>query len=277
MLARSACRALLCSLLFAVFYPLGGRAEAPAPTVEASESPEYRRLIGAALDEYEAHNFAEARALFSRAHTLLPSARTLRGLGMAEFELKNYVDSVRQLDAALTSGVKPLNAELRQQTEELLLRAKTFVSRYRLEFLPSRPSDLRLLLNGEPLALAADDVLTLPVGEHVLLASAVGRADAKRSLSVKGAEDVALQIELLPSAREQTLSPGPRVAESSASQADARVSSSRPLLRNPWLWSGVGAVVVGGIVAGIVLSMRKESGAARGDVHDVVTTLRVAR
>jgi outer membrane protein assembly factor BamD (BamD/ComL family) len=48
-------------------------------------------LIGDAVAEYEAGHYQEARALFRQAHEKQPTARTLRGIGMASFELRDYV------------------------------------------------------------------------------------------------------------------------------------------------------------------------------------------
>jgi hypothetical protein len=45
--------------------------------------------------EFEAGHLEDSRALFTRAHSTQPNARTLRGLGIAEFELRKYVESAR--------------------------------------------------------------------------------------------------------------------------------------------------------------------------------------
>jgi hypothetical protein len=222
---------------------------------QRAEPAEYRGLINAALDEYEAHNFVEARALFMQAHAASPSARTLRGLGMAEFELKNYTDSVRNLEAALASTVKRLEGDLRQQTEELLARARRFVARFALQITPGGVTGLTFVLDREPVTLGPELTLTLPVGDHVLLVSAPGYAEEKRTLSVKGAEERALPIQLR------------LVSDGSTALAPAQPrKDEKPLVKNPWLWSGVGAVVLGGIVAAVVLSLDKDEKGPKPDV-----------
>jgi hypothetical protein len=250
---RRIARLAACIVMLAWFALPSAQAEAPTiqTQVADAEPPEYRHLIDDALDEYEARNFAEARALFMRAHAIMPSARTSRGLGMVEFELKSYRDSVLRLEAALASPVKRLEGPLRSQTEELLARAKMFVAQFKLHTVPEAPPELRVSINGEVWTLEADQTLTLPVGEHVLVVKARGYADAKRTLSVKGAEQSDLFIELHPDA----------VAVASGPTDPLKPTSDKPdkpLYKNPWLWSGVGAVVVGGIVAAVVLSMRKD-------------------
>ena len=65
-------------------------------------------LIGDAVAEYDAGHFQEARALFRQAHEKSPTARTLRGIGMCSFELRDYVEAARALGgvAARTRGVR---------------------------------------------------------------------------------------------------------------------------------------------------------------------------
>jgi hypothetical protein len=80
-----------------------------------AETQAYRSLISDAAAEYDAKHFAEARALFRRAHELEPSARTWRGIGMAAFELRDYVKSLRALEASLVDSRLPLIGSERDQ------------------------------------------------------------------------------------------------------------------------------------------------------------------
>jgi hypothetical protein len=228
-------------------------APAPAPRTAPEESqkaelPEYRALVDAGLDEYANRNFPEARALFIRAHAILPSARTLRGLGMVEFELKNYDASVLRLDAALASTIKPLEGDLRRDAQDLLVRARAFVGRFALQIEPAAVADLLITLDGDPIAPGPNNTLTVSVGEHVLSVQAHGYAEQRRTLSVQGSEDARVLIVLSKingeSAPIAALEPMPK-------------KDTTPLRRNPWLWSGVGAVVLGAVVAGVLLGTRK--------------------
>jgi tetratricopeptide (TPR) repeat protein len=90
---------------------------------EESTTPDadarYRSTLKDALAEYDANHFEEARVLFRRAHEINPNARTLRGIGMASFELRDYVAAVRTLSAALVETRKPLSAEQRTHAQGL--------------------------------------------------------------------------------------------------------------------------------------------------------------
>ena len=117
-----------------------------ASASDVSKAAEYHELIGEAVREFDGGNFEEARSLFARAHRLLPNARTHRGLGYTEFELRNYGECIKQLSAALASDVKPLTEHLRQETGKVLARARRFVGRVILEV---EPKPTQILTTGQ--------------------------------------------------------------------------------------------------------------------------------
>src|SRR5690349_17885891 len=106
---------------------LGASAQAPAPTSAPAQpapaqpaSPgdrDYDATIESALNEYRLGNWDEATALFVRAHALRPSARTLRGMGLSEFENRKYVLALVHCSAALSDARNPLNTEQRGELE----------------------------------------------------------------------------------------------------------------------------------------------------------------
>jgi tetratricopeptide (TPR) repeat protein len=228
---------------------------------ESSESTEYQALIRQALEEYAAHNYAEARAAFLRAHELYPNARALRGVGMAEFELRNYPDSIERLEQALASRVRPLSGELRAQTEAALARAMGYVGRYELVLRP-QPADARIAVDGVPIELRAGHPLILAVGEHVLRVQAVGYADEARAISVKGGEAQRLTLEL-------------RAAAPAAALAASAPPDRASLWSSPWLWTGVGALIAGGVITAVVIGAGNDDAREpiRGDIGGVVQTL----
>ncbi len=184
--------------------------------------PGYREAIDEALAELSQHHYEEARALFARAHGLYPNARTLRGLGFADFELRHYVACIEQLTAALEERERPLDAALRADTEHLLARARTFVGRVELE---ARPAAFSLLVDGAERPLGE---LTLDPGQHQLELFAAGYEPERRTVNVAGGSTQTLTV----------------VFMHGAPSRDA----PRRLVRNPWLWTALGAVVAGAAV-----------------------------
>jgi hypothetical protein len=218
----------------------------PPPIAAATEPPGYRDAVDAAVSEHDAGHFAESRALFARANALFPNARALRGIGMAEFELRNYRGSIDYLEQALSSTVRPLEGELRAETEALLARARGFVGRFHLV---REPSNATVTLNGSLLAPNDSSLLVLAVGDHQIAVAAEGYGTEQRSISVTGGEDTTLEFKL---PRELVGAP---VAATAA--APAKPAESKSVLSSPWLWVAVGAVAIG---AGVGIGVAASSG-----------------
>lgn len=251
--------------------PHAGRAQgAPAPAANTAEPPGYREAIDDAIAEYTAGRYPEARALFARAHELQPSARTLRGLGMTEFELRHYVDATRMLEEALTSNVRPLDGELRKATEALLERSRTFVGRYVLSL---TPATMQLIIDGAPPRIEADHSLSLSVGDHALHAQAEGYVAIDHTLRVTGGENTTLNI-TLQKVTEPVAAAVPPVATppgkaqpavTPTSPTEPRDEESSSVLSSPWFWTAAAVVVIGaGVGIGIVL-LSDDAGTAAAD------------
>jgi tetratricopeptide (TPR) repeat protein len=210
-------------------------------TVRADEPAGYARATEQGIAEFSARNFEEARALFLQAHAQYPNARTLRALGMVEFELRNYVESVQYLEQALRDSVKPLDATRRVEVEKLLETANSYVARITLQVEP----ETHALLDGEELGAANGRELLVDIGNHVLEFSAPERVSQRRTLKIKGGERETLRIGLM------------RAVSTVPARADDKPDTQRkdrPMYKNPWLW-GVLGVVVAGAAAGTLAAV----------------------
>ena len=160
---------------------------------EEAETPQYRSLLSEAVAEYDARRYEEARALFRRAHELSPNARTLRGIGMASFELREHVEALRALEGSLVEQHRPLTAAQRQQVEGLLERTRAFVGRFVLHL---TPPETALRVDGASVNLEPDGTLLLSFGRHAVTADAPGRMIESRELNVIGGERQELTFRL---------------------------------------------------------------------------------
>ena len=156
-----------------------------------AQSREYRRLIRDAVAEFESENWAEARALFQSAHETFPNARTLRGMAMCAFELRDYDEAIELLQQALDSGVRPLNTRLREETEDLLRRARSFIGRFNVAV---TPPEAELAIDDAPPVYNDYGQIVLPLGEHTFAASLDGYETEIRHVTVRGGE--ALEVSL---------------------------------------------------------------------------------
>jgi tetratricopeptide (TPR) repeat protein len=155
----------------------------------------YGKVVDEAVAEFSAGRWEEARTLFKRAHELSPNARTLRGMGMAAFEMRIYVQAIRELEEALRDTRKPLDAELRAQVQQLIAKARSFVGRV----MPLvEPSQAKLLIDGREPVREPDGAVLLDVGPHVISATLDGYKPSNVRLSVEGGSDQIVRVPLEP-------------------------------------------------------------------------------
>jgi hypothetical protein len=228
---------------------------APAAAQDDAPPAGYDHTIDQAVTEFGSGHWAEARALFLSAHALYPNARTLRGIGMSSFELRDYTEAVRTLEEALASTRRALTDEQRGQVTELLGRARAFVGRYAV---PAAPAGARFYLDGEHVEVpegwpASAGHVLLALGEHqVAIRLDDGRSTTAR-VTVRGNTDTTLDIDLAPLAP-QTTTPPPSYVASPSGGASATVppAPSGPDA-TPWIVAGVGGgvAVVGAILLGV--------------------------
>jgi hypothetical protein len=241
------------------------RAAATDPA-SGEQDAEYRQLVDDGVAEFGRGNWSEARAFFSRAHQLKPSARTLRGLGVVAYELRNYVEAEALLDQALREPVHPLTAELRTQTEATLAKARTLIGRFRLRV---TPADARLSVDGHAAELR-NGVLALNAGPHRLVAQRAGFSDGELQIDVHGGEDQELELRLQKAAALAVAGPpgaaeavrGGAVADARAGarvgdetgRADRAEPDDGSILESPWFWTAVAVVAAGGAATALVLT-----------------------
>src|SRR4029077_3378967 len=182
------------ALLLAVLAASNQSFAAPgSPVQDPSETSQYRGMLEEAVSEYDAHRYEEARALFRRAHEIAPTARTLRGIGMASFELREYVEALRSLEGALVDKRRALTSLQRQQVEALIERTRAFVGRF---FLKLSPKETVLRVDGSPAVIESDGSLMLSFGRHALTAEAPGAVTESREINVIGGERQELSFQL---------------------------------------------------------------------------------
>lgn len=249
------------SLLFVVALSL---TLVPRAGAAGKDSSAYTQAVTLGLSEFEEKNFAEARSHFLRAHALAPSARTLRALGMVEFELKHYAESARLLSEALASGEKPLDGEKRGHAQQLLERARGYLGKLTLDIEP----ETAVSLDGVTTSLGPGNELVLEVGDHTLEFQASSRIPQKRTLSIRGGEQATLKVRLsLLKAQ---------AAEPSASlplQTPPAGRRERRAVKSPWLWTAVGLVVAGAAAGAAVALTRKDPAARTEDPYRGTTGL----
>jgi len=224
--------------------------------------PAYQSVIAEAVGEFGAGHWAEARALFKRAHKMSPNARTLRGMGMCAYELRMYVPALRELQGALQERRRPLSGDQRTQVGALIGHAANFVGRYRVSV---TPADASVTLDGKPAQFDPGNLLFLELGEHAIVATKGGYESATQKVRVEGAENSELHIELMPkvvaaapvAAAAQPAQPTPAAPPAEPAPAPAPATEPEPAAeeRGPGLaiagWLSIGVSVGAAIAAGV--------------------------
>lgn len=226
---------------------------------------EYDGLVDGALEEFDAQHWAEARALFERAHAIHPNARTLRGIGMAAFELRDYVAARRALEGSLAETRRALTAEQRSQVAELVERARVFIGDFRIG---PAPAGTTLDVDGVPTTpegdLGSSATLSLAVGTHELTLRAPDGRRAHAQVTVHGGERASLEL-AIPDALATPSESAPSEAAPEAMRGPQAPPSTGPGMV-PWV------LVVGGGVVAIVGAVLLGLGAS-----DAATVTNAAR
>jgi len=222
-------------------------APAGAPAVPGDERtpPEYAEHVELGVTEHGRGHFEEARMHFAEAHRLFPNARTLRALGKVEFELRNYGEASALLRQALDSEVRPLQGELRGETERLLARALEYVGELHVDV---EPDSATVSVDGVVVARGPIAKLYLRVGEHELEFRAEGRTPERRRVHIQGGEHTRLQVEL-PSVLQVVRTGG---EQTSAAAAPVPMDTRHWYRRWPVWVSAAAVVLVGGVTAGLL-------------------------
>lgn len=241
----------------------------PQTAFAQSKGDGYTQVIQNAVVEFDAGNWAEARVLFEQAHTLRPSARTLRGMGMASFEIKEYVRAEKELNASLVDLRSPLAETQRHEVLALLLRLERYIGKLVVHTRPPEASPT-VTLDGS----RVEGEMKLDLGRHELSVQAPGYRPLNRTVTVEGGKTQQLELTLTPldlDARSaQAAAAGRPEAAGPANGAvagETPIVPPAPLVDDPrdhkrsvfkqwWFWTVVGVVAVGGAAAAIALTAK---------------------
>lgn len=257
----------------AIFTALAFLTAAVCPALPAAAQKEgsskYNEVLQRALEEFNLGNWQEARALFRKAHQMNPNARTLRGMGMAAFEMRSYLAALQDLEASLREQRKPLTTEQREDVVKLIERTRAFLGRYHVEV---EPPNATLQVDGSTANIGEEKVLVLELGSHDIVAMASGYQEQKRSVTVEGGENGMMSFMLEPIAEEAPAGPVPNPAPAApaaqpAQPAPAQQPAQPAQRAQPagqkwewpeeeeggpvWAWVALGAAALSGGMAGL--------------------------
>jgi len=263
--------AKLKSYVIGIFAVLGVLAlSAPEAARAQNKGDGYSQVIQNAVVEFDAGNWAEARVLFEQAHILRPSARTLRGMGMASFEIKEYVRAEKELNASLVDLRSPLAEAQRHEVLALLLRLERYIGKLVVHTSPPEAHPT-VTLDGSRVEAGIAE-MKVDLGRHELSVQAPGYRPLNRTVTIEGGKTQQLELSLTPldldaraaqaaaagTGAPEAAAPDPVAAEMPVLPplADDPRDHKRSVVKQWWFWTIVGVVVVGGTTAAIVLTSK---------------------
>lgn len=223
--AKRPIRALGWALCLSIVTCLNAPAHAQTPA--AVQPPAgYTHAIEQAVESFRTRDFVRARELFGQAHALEPSARTLRGMGLSDFESGRYAVAISELESALNEPRKALDAQQRGEIQAVIAHARGFVGTLKVTVTPANAT---VTIDDTP---ASRDAMQLDSGLHTLRANALGYVDLEHEVRVLPGEvaNVALTLDPITATN--------NTPDLGASQRTAA-----------WVVAGVGAagLIVGGV------------------------------
>lgn len=244
--------------------------EEVAPEVRAAAREAFRKGVAEARrDRWE-----EARQYFERAYDLVPLPAILLNLAGAQRQTEQLVESAASYRKYLEMATEGKDAERRPLAEEALREVEAVMPRVRVRVrnLSSR-DEVRV---DDTRTYSAEEVkapLGVNPGSHAIRVVRDGEVLAGTSVDVSRGTEREVQLSVPPAV------PGPKEAAEGAVAQDAGMlddepDDERPLVRNPWLWTGVGGAVVGAVVLGTVLATKGGAGGHNGSFPPGSVTIR---
>lgn len=261
--------AWLCALSFAVAsFARNPEARADAPSDEAAM--EQRRAAAKAkyqqgAEAYSAGHYKDAVDSFLAADQLAPSAPLSFNIARAYEKLSDdagalrwYRDYLRRNpDAANAATVRPLIAALAENLRKKGVQQLTVLT---------SPAGATVTVDDQPVGVTPWTG-ELPPGEHRLLLSLRGYADAQRAISLVADQplDTNVHLEQQAQTNAQVASPPPVAAPSVPTAPTSDATHGKKLGIVPWVTLGAGAAALGGALTFEILRRSAENDAKGAD------------
>lgn len=257
--------------LCAVLPPLSAAADTgagAAASVDLAAKREAQARFRKGMELYDENDFRGALVEFERAYELAPNFRVLYNIAQVRYQLRDYAGALSAFKQYLADGAAQVDRRRRAEIDR------------EIEKLQGRVAQMSIGASVDGAEILVDDVavgaspLSGPVlvsaGRRKVTATKPGYSSATRIVDVAGADEVNVQLELVPVAAK----PAPRTLDAPAPKPVVTDAVTPPPARErvPWIaWGASGALLVGASVTG-VLALR-----ASGELADDRATPNVGR
>jgi hypothetical protein len=243
-----------------------GGAPAPFRAARAAEDPvkAAQRKTQEGARQLEQGHADHALRLFQEAYTLTENARYQYNIGVASSALGREVEALEAFEK-FAAEARGITREHRRDAEAKIDALRRKIAELEVS---SNESGVELRLDGQRLGWTP---LAKPVraniGSHVVSASKSGFQPFERRIELTRGTRTRLEVVLSPVP--SPLAPPPMTAAAAPPRLKARPEPEPRIQITPkrtapeesssgrvWLWAGLGAVVVAGVVVGVLLATR---------------------
>jgi hypothetical protein len=178
--------------------PAPPSAPSTAPPSDGEAATRFKR----GLQLFDEGDYTLALVEFERAYQLAPNYRALYNIALVNMQLGRYADATRTFEQYLHDGADAVPPERRTQVANTLNELKVRTATVDISI---NVPNAEVALDGRPMdASRLHGPTLIDAGEHTLRASAPGYQPAFRTMTLAGADKVAvkLQLVLIPPTRE---------------------------------------------------------------------------
>jgi hypothetical protein len=198
----------------------------------------------------------DARVAFEQAHARVPRAAILLNLAGAQRQTGHLVEAAASYRAFLARATEGPAAAHRQAATEALADLEERIGQVTVRADGIGPGDH--LVIGDRVVPLVDLPGPIPVdpGDHVLEVHRGSQVVARAPFSIEEGEEATVEVEVPPAVPSPGEAARAGMEDPPSSEPLDDTSERRSIARSPWLWTGVGAVVLAGVATALALSLR---------------------
>lgn len=268
---RSSLLACLAALALA-FAQSTALAQDPAQEAQAA----FQRGIA----EMDAHRYPSALEALERSYRLHPSSVALYNMGLVHREMGHVQRAIESFERYLVEGGARVAPERAANVLDTLTQLRAQLATLALTV---TPAPFTTTVDGREYHLS-NGALSLDPGDHVVVITAPGCRSWRDEMHLAPGERATREVTLTPEGvapltTQPRVTPVAPVAQPAATQPSGNVATPHPhddqaapsITSRWWFWTGIGAVVAGGVIAGVVIATSGTEAPLPGTAFNVQT------
>ena len=242
-----------------------------------------RALFQRGVEQFRHESFAEALGTFQESYRLNPARSVLFNMAMCLRALDRFVESVETFQQYLDESGDDINAQRRALVQRQINQLSVHLGTVRLQVVPAEAA---VTIDGNTVPRETRERILLRVGEHDVVATAPGYAEARERITVapRVVADVSLELEadapppvsvaptptpvVAPTLDQPpvTEAPGVDISEGPGEEGDTDGGSRGGVHRRWWFWTLIGTVVVAGVATGLGVGLSGDDPPPDGEI-----------